>query len=76
MEEKEEFLIKFGAHLRKLREDKGISLREFELRGDIDRHMLSKIENGKTNPTLNSLRLICLVLEVDLTMLFSDFKVS
>jgi XRE family transcriptional regulator, regulator of sulfur utilization len=73
MSEKEEFLLNFGAHLRKLRKEKGISLREFELRGDIDRHMLSRIENGQTNPTLNSLRLICEVLDTDLKTLFNEF---
>lgn len=66
-----EFLIKFGLHLRKLREEKNLSIRELELRGDIDRHMLSRIENGKSNPTLLTIKKICDALEIKLEDLFN-----
>ena len=71
MKEKEEFLKKFGANLRDLREEKGISLREFERRCDIDRPRLSKIEQGKANPTIYTLHIICEALEVDLKTLLN-----
>lgn len=65
----EVFLRAFGKNIRKIREAKGISLREFELRCDMTRQTLSKIELGKSNPTLLTLKTIADVLEVDL----SDF---
>lgn len=71
---KEKFFKEFGQHLRKIREQKGISLRELELRGDIDRHTLSKIENGKMNPGLYNLKRICEMLEISFVDLFKDFK--
>jgi transcriptional regulator with XRE-family HTH domain len=74
MIEKEEYLKAFGKHLRKIREEKGISLREVELRGDLDRQWLSKIELGKINPTLYSLRKLCELLEIDVSDLFVKFK--
>lgn len=72
MSKEEEFLIKFGAQLRELRETKGISLREFELRGDIDRHTLSRIETGKANPTILTIKKICKTLDVELSDLFVE----
>jgi transcriptional regulator with XRE-family HTH domain len=60
------FLRAFGKNIRKIREAKGISLREFEFRCDMTRQSLSKIELGKSNPTILTLKTIAEVLEVDL----------
>jgi putative transcriptional regulator len=73
MNDKEKFQSAFGAHLRQLREAKGISLREMELEGELDRHILSKIENGKNNPTLYSLKKISDTLNISLEELFKNF---
>jgi transcriptional regulator with XRE-family HTH domain len=48
-------LKKFGIHLRKLREQKGLSMREIASRCDIDYARISKIENNKANPSLSFL---------------------
>ena len=72
--DKEKFFKQFGEHLRKIREQKGISLRELELRGDVDRHTLSKIENGKMNPSLYNLKRICEMMEISFEELFKDFN--
>jgi transcriptional regulator with XRE-family HTH domain len=69
---KEDFLKYFGKQVRKIRNAKGISLREFELRGDINRQQLSKIENGKWNPTVFSLKKIAQQLDITLSELFQD----
>ncbi len=74
MTEKEKILAVFGARLKEIREKKGISLREMELEGELDRHILSKIENGKTNLTLYSMKKICKVLDITFEELFSGFK--
>ena len=72
--DKNKLLEVFGTHLRKIRKNKGISIREMELEGDIDRRRLSKIENGKANPTLFTLRKICDVLGITLEELFTGLK--
>ncbi len=74
MTEKDKILAVFGARLKQIREKKGISLREMELEGELDRHILSKIENGKTNLTLYSMKKICKVLNITFEELFSGFK--
>jgi DNA-binding XRE family transcriptional regulator len=41
-----------------------------ELRGDIDRHTLSKIENGKLNCGVYSVKKLCDALEISMEELF------
>jgi transcriptional regulator with XRE-family HTH domain len=64
--DKEKFFRQFGAHLKKIRNEKGISIREVELRGELDRHTLSKIENGKLNCGIYSLKKLADALEISL----------
>lgn len=49
-----EYCKAFGAHFRKLREEKGYGMREFALIADIEYATLSKIERGVTNPTIST----------------------
>jgi transcriptional regulator with XRE-family HTH domain len=72
--EKQDFKTAFGLHLKKVREGKGMSQREMELEGDLDRHIISKFENGKTGPTLYSVKKICTVLNVSMEEFFAGFK--
>jgi transcriptional regulator with XRE-family HTH domain len=44
----------FGEHLRQLREQKGIGMRQFALQADMEYSQLSKIERGVTNPTIST----------------------
>ena len=69
---KELFYKQFGARLKKIRLEKKLSIREVELRGDIDRSILSKIENGSRNCTIYTLKKIADAMEVDLTEFFRD----
>lgn len=73
--EKDAFFIALGTHIKILREKKAISLRELELRGDLDRHTLSKIENGKLHCGAYSLKKICEALEISLEELFKGFEI-
>ena len=72
--EKERFLIEFGQHLRKIRKQKGISLRELELRGDFDRQLISKIELGQKNVGIFTLKKLCTYLEIEFKDLFENFE--
>lgn len=49
-----EYCKAFGAHLRKLREEKGFGMREFATHADMEYSQLSKIERGVTNPTIST----------------------
>lgn len=48
-------LKKFGTHLAKIREEKGISQRGLASRCDVDYGKISKIENNKANLSLTTL---------------------
>jgi len=56
--EKDKFLKDFGKHLRKVREEKGYSVREMQLQFNIDRSNLTKIERGEKNLNLTTLKRI------------------
>lgn len=64
-----------GARIREIREAQGLSLRKLALMVGMDHGTLSKVENGKLNPSLNALTRICGGLGIDLFELF-DIKTS
>jgi transcriptional regulator with XRE-family HTH domain len=73
--EKDEFAIKLGERIRKLREKKGISVRDFETYDNsMDRHALSKIENGHTIPSAFTLYRISKVIGVSVSEFFKEIE--
>jgi transcriptional regulator with XRE-family HTH domain len=68
-----EYCTAFGAHLRQLREVKGLGMREFALQADMEYSQLSKIERGVTNPTISTIVAISEALGVPHNELF-NFK--
>lgn len=72
--EKEVFVKKLGNHLKKIREEKGLSLNELGLRGDFDRQALWKLEHGKKHLTVFSLQKICDALDITLEEFFKGFN--
>jgi DNA-binding XRE family transcriptional regulator len=69
----EDYCKAFGAHLRKLREEKGFGLREFAAMADMEYSTLSKIERGVTNTTLSTALHLAETLGIQHTELF-QFK--
>ncbi len=67
--DKEKFLKKLGAHIAKVRKQKGYSQDRLCLEGDFSRGTLSKIENGLTSPEVYTLARIANVLNVSLKKL-------
>ena len=49
MTAKEKALSRFAAHLKKLREAQGISIREMAARSDLEYSQVQRIEKGKVN---------------------------
>lgn len=47
--------VQFGNHLRSIREEKGLSLRELAELCDLDNSNISKIENGKFDVQLSTI---------------------
>lgn len=66
------FQVQFGAHLKKLRLELGLSQDTFAERCGLDRTYVSGIERGVRNPTLEVINILGTGLGADLKELF-DF---
>ncbi|WP_124641920.1 helix-turn-helix domain-containing protein [Amniculibacterium aquaticum] len=64
--EKSEILKKVGKRIKEVRESKGLSQVELvgKMQGEIDPTNISRIESGRTNPTIYTLYRIAEALEV------------
>ena len=69
-----ELLIAFGNHLRKLRVEKGFSMRKLADVANIDYTQVVKIETAKMNTSLVTLSALASALGVPFIKLF-DFKI-
>jgi transcriptional regulator with XRE-family HTH domain len=70
---KADFQKSFGKHLKKVRLERKLSIRELELRGSIERSTISKLESGLLNPTLFTIRKICDALEINFEEFFKGY---
>jgi DNA-binding XRE family transcriptional regulator len=61
----ENAIVAFGQHLKKMRDSKGISLRELENISDVDHSQIHRIEKGLRNPSLTTLLALAKALEID-----------
>jgi transcriptional regulator with XRE-family HTH domain len=66
------FLAALGSRIRNLRTKKGLSLSELAYMCEFEKASLSRIELGKTNTTVLTLRKICKALDINFTELFDD----
>ncbi|MDE3142787.1 MAG: helix-turn-helix transcriptional regulator [Bacteroidota bacterium] len=55
MTQKEKILAKFANHLKKLREEKGLSIRELAIRSNLEYSQVQRIEKGKVNIAFTTL---------------------
>ncbi len=65
----DKFLKEFGKNLKRLREAKGLSTRQFAYDAEISHSSVGRLEAGLSNPTLTTLVKIAEALEVDLNTL-------
>lgn len=63
---------KLGSNIKKFRSIKKLSLKELAKDIDVSPSMLSQIESGKANPSLNTLKLISKNLDVPMFTLFEE----
>ncbi|EFS22203.1 DNA-binding helix-turn-helix protein [Fusobacterium gonidiaformans 3-1-5R] len=66
--------INVGNIIRNIRLSKGLLIKEVAMKCDISSSMLSQIEKGNANPSLNTIKSIAQVLEVPLFKFFLDFE--
>lgn len=62
---KEEILKSFGTHLKKIRNEKKVSLRVLEQLSNIDYSQIHRIEKGETAPSLITLLYLAKGLGID-----------
>ncbi len=64
------FLKEFGANLKKVREQKNISQAQLAIDCDFDVSVVSRIERGAVNTSLNNINLIAKALKIQIKDLF------
>lgn len=74
MNDKEKILLKFANNLKKLREDKGLSIRQLAASSGLEYSQLQRIEKGKVNFALTTLVAISQGLDLDVSELFEKLK--
>ena len=67
----QEFQHKLGKRIKALREMKGISQQELASICDFEKSNMSRLEAGRTNPTVGTLLKICAALSISLPNLVS-----
>lgn len=72
MRKSDKIKVLFGQHVKKLRQQAGMSQETFADKCGLDRTYVSGIERGIRNPTLEVIEVIARGLEIELTHLF-DF---
>lgn len=66
----EKFLIKFGANLKKLRNEKGISQEEMANELGFGQPHIANIENGRVNTSISHAAAFARILKVPVSFLF------
>jgi transcriptional regulator with XRE-family HTH domain len=64
--------LKIGERIAELRRRRNISIKELAEKTGVTSSLLSQIERGLANPSLNSLRALALALEVPITVFFQE----
>lgn len=65
----EEILIKFGARIKQLRQEKGLTQKQFAQKCGLHKNYIGMIERGERNPSLINIEVIAKGLEVDISKL-------
>jgi DNA-binding XRE family transcriptional regulator len=66
---KQQFLVKFGQHVKKVRESRGYSQDRVYLEGGLSRATMSRIESGKVDAQVWTLKRIAKIIGVQLSKL-------
>ncbi len=72
MDSKKEILIKFGARVREIRKNQGLSQEELSFKADLHRTYIGMIERAEKNITLVNIEKIAIALNVSVCELFRN----
>ncbi|QQS44397.1 helix-turn-helix transcriptional regulator [Candidatus Roizmanbacteria bacterium] len=72
-QEKQEFAIAFGHHLRKVRESKGISQEKLSIEAGYYHTYVNKIEAGKYSPSLHTVWRLAHTMKMTVSELLKGF---
>lgn len=67
-------VYQFGGKLRRVRENKGITLKEVAEKAGVSESLVSQIERNKVSPSLETLIKIAEVIQIDFDYLFQELK--
>lgn len=74
MDNKETILLKFANHLTKIREERGLSIRQLAAETGLEYSQLQRIEKGKVNLAFTTLVKIAEGLDLELSELLKSYK--
>lgn len=75
MNNKEKILTRFATNLTKLRQAKGLSIRQLAAASGLEYSQIQRIEKGKVNLAFTTLVALAQGLEVDVFVLLQDYKI-
>ncbi|MEO7530146.1 MAG: helix-turn-helix transcriptional regulator [Sediminibacterium sp.] len=75
MSTKEKILTRFASHLTKLRQEKGLSIRQLAAISGLEYSQIQRIEKGKVNFAFTTLVALAQGLEIDLHELLEEYKI-
>jgi transcriptional regulator with XRE-family HTH domain len=75
MNNKEKILLRFAAHLTRMRKDKGYSIRQLAAASGLEYSQIQRIEKGKVNFAFTTLTALALGLDIDLHVLLEEYKI-
>lgn len=75
MNNKEKILLRFAAHLTKLRKEKGISIRQLAAASGLEYSQIQRIEKGKVNFAFTTLVALAQGLDLDVHILLEEYKI-
>lgn len=64
----------FGYRIRKVREEKGFTLKEIAEKVGVSESLISQIERDKVSPAIDTLFDIATALDIDIPYIFADYK--
>jgi transcriptional regulator with XRE-family HTH domain len=72
---KEKILLRFAAHLTRMRQDKGYSIRQLAAASGLEYSQVQRIEKGKVNFAFTTLVSLAQGLDMDMNDLLEGYKI-
>lgn len=75
MTNKEKILLRFAAQLIKIRQAKGLSIRQLAASAELEYSQIQRIEKGKVNFAFTTLVALAQGLDIDIQVLLQEYKI-